>query len=109
MITEFNNGNVYYLQDDENPFLMLCTTQRTETAPILAERLKSQGISAQKIGEDVFEVFNAQSNPMTSFQLMSHVHEKCADIISADEFFDEDMQDNQLRVVRALGILADMP
>ena len=109
MITIVTNDQIHYAKNDSNSFLRLCTIQETKTAPALAERFNQQGLRITFNPAEGFNVLAANGQKLSCYNFMSHVHRTCGDIITQDRFFSKDMQDNQLRVLRACAMAAKVP
>ncbi len=101
---------LHYVSDDTNPFLLMCTIQRSETAPRLAKLLHKKGIRAYEDEEDSYKVFNGfnEMASMTVMDFVNFVHDNCPEIFQEDNFFVEDRQDNQMRLFRTCEFLAKM-
>lgn len=109
MIKIVTNDQIHYADDNRNPFLLFCTLQETKTAPALAARFNQQGLRITFNPAEGFNVLAANGQKLSCYNFMSHVHGTCGDIITQDRFFSEDMQDNQLRVLRACAMAAKVP
>lgn len=107
-VTITENEKIHYAHDPDNCFLQLFTIQLTETAPALAERMSADGLSVQFQPTGTFNILS-DGQPMTTYALMHYFHDRCADIIERDPFFDADPQDNILRVKRAVAVAAKVP